>query len=91
MNKLSFEVPQGFADKYFEELVQMNREAIEEIVSFSQVERRYLTKKEACDYLNVSYQTLQSMITNGLNTIKIGSKYFIDVQDIHIFMKKHKK
>lgn len=90
MNKLSFEVPETFADKYFEQLVNMNREAIEEIKSCSQMERRYLTKKEACEYLSVSYQTLQTMITKGLDTIKVGSKYFIDVKDIHIFMEKHK-
>ena len=56
------------------------------------IERKmYLTKKEACIYLSVSYATLQRLIAQGLPLISIESKILISKTSIDNFMKSIEK
>ncbi len=53
--------------------------------------KMYLTKKEACIYLSVSYATLQRLIAQGLPLISIESKILISKSSIDNFMKSIEK
>lgn len=48
--------------------------------------KMYLTKKEACAYLSVSYASLQKLIAQGLPLISIDSKILISKTSIDNFM-----
>ena len=52
------------------------------------IERKmYLTKKEACAYLSISYATIQKLILMGLPSIQIDGKCLFSKISIDQFMK----
>ena len=56
------------------------------------IERKmYLTKKEACIYLSVSYATLQKLIAQGMPVIQIDGKILLSKVSINEFLKSIEK
>lgn len=51
----------------------------------------YLNKKQTCDYLGISNNTLDTWITKGLPTIKIGKTVRFDKHEIHKWIKRLEK
>ena len=63
------------------------KQAVSEVMQ-SPVERKmYLTKKEACAYLSISYATIQKLILMGLPSIQIDGKCLVSKTSIDQFMK----
>ena len=48
----------------------------------------YLNKKQACDYLDISNNTLDSWIKQGLPTIRIGKTVRFDKNEVHKWLQK---
>ena len=56
------------------------------------MEKRLLTVKEACEYLNISKATLYKLIKKGdLKPIKLSNATRFDVNDIEEFIKRKKQ
>lgn len=56
------------------------------------IERKmYLTKKEACIYLSVSYVTLQKLIAQGMPVIQIDGKILLSKVSINEYLKSIEK
>ncbi|MGB7474076.1 hypothetical protein [Trichococcus sp.] len=56
------------------------------------IERKmYLTKKEACIYLSVSYATLQKLIAQGMPVIQIDGKILLSKVSINEYLKSIEK
>jgi DNA-binding helix-turn-helix protein len=49
----------------------------------------FLNKKQACDYLGISNNTLDSWIQKGLPTIKIGKIVRFNKTEINRWLQKH--
>ena len=63
------------------------KQAVSEVMQ-SPIERKmYLTKKEACAYLSISYATIQKLILMGLPSIQIDGKCLFSKISIDQFMK----
>ena len=83
------------ADPAFQPIVQKLSNAIQESKKLI-VEReelpRYMTKKQASSYMNVSYNTMmQKYVPQGLKIIVIDGVTRIDQKDCDDFMKEFKK
>lgn len=53
-------------------LAELIKKEIEQQLEQSSLNSPYLNKQQACDYLGISNNTLDSWIKRGLPTIKIG-------------------
>ena len=49
----------------------------------------FLNKKQACDYLGISNNTLDSWIQKGLPSIKIGKTVRFNKTEINRWLQKH--
>ena len=56
-------------------LSNLIRKEISEQLDKSGIESPYLNKKQTCDYLGISNNTLDSWIQKGLPSIKIGKNH----------------
>ncbi|RRG09246.1 MAG: DNA-binding protein [Lactobacillus sp.] len=53
-------------------------------------QKRYMNKKEACKYLEVSAGTLSKWVSEGLPEIRYGKSVRYDPTDLNNFMNQHK-
>ncbi|MGX7420743.1 helix-turn-helix transcriptional regulator [Carnobacterium gallinarum] len=51
--------------------------------------KRYLKKNQLCQYLNLSNNTIDKLITEGLPRININGVILYDKQEIDKWLKKH--
>ncbi|WP_414045099.1 helix-turn-helix domain-containing protein [Macrococcus equi] len=78
--------------KVLERLIgNMLVEATKNLDANGNVIKSYMNKKEAAEYLNVSYQTLKKFIDNGLPVIEVSGVNMIRRVDIDAFMEANKK
>lgn len=81
-------------DGAFEPLKHKLSKTVEEAIQLH-IDReklpRYMNKKEACQYLNCSFQTLQNFERRGLKVILIGGLARIDKEDCDSFMQQNKR
>lgn len=52
---------------------------------------RYMTKKQAAEYVGCSFNTFQKFIRQGLKIISVDGVIRIDKQDVDSFLEKNKK
>lgn len=52
--------------------------------------KRWLTRKEACEYLNVSKSTIIRRVAEGLPEVKIGGRVQYDIHDLDQWMEERK-
>lgn len=55
----------------------------------SNIDSPFLNKKQACDYLGISNNTLDSWIQKGLPSIKIGKTVRFNKTEINRWLQKH--
>lgn len=94
-SKLMISISDDFQETLDEHIAIKVKEGIEkgfEDFFNSPIQKKmYLTKKEACDYLSVSYASLQKLIAQGLPLISIDSKILISKTSIDNFMQSIQK
>ncbi|WP_270211875.1 helix-turn-helix domain-containing protein [Streptococcus anginosus] len=64
------------------------KQEIENRLNNSNLESPFLNKQQACDYLGISNNTLDSWIQKGLPTIRIGKTVRFDKNEINRWMQK---
>ena len=71
---------------FISELIQKE---IKNRLENSNIGSPFLNKKQACDYLGISNNTLDSWIQKGLPTIKIGKIVRFNKTEINRWLQKH--
>lgn len=91
MTKLMISISEDSQDTLDEHIAIKVKEGIKkgfEDFFNNPIERKmYLTKKEACIYIGVSFSILQRIIIMGLPTIQIDGKLLISKKSIDDFLK----
>lgn len=89
MAHLSIELPETFKDEFKTLLSIAAREAIatakQKEVSYG---REWLKQKEMCDYLNISYGTLQLWRSKGLRVATVEGITLISKKEINRFLEE---
>jgi hypothetical protein len=89
MAQLNIDVSDDF-QKDFEALLQETaRKVIAEIVSNPLERKEYLNKKETCQLLGISFNTLKQMEAMGLKVIQIQGKQLISKKTLTAFLQAH--
>lgn len=82
-------------DEQVKEIQQLISNLIEQEIKFHltnlNLSSPYLNKKQTCEYLNISNNTLDNWITKGLPTIRIGKTIRFDKNEIHKWINKLEK
>jgi hypothetical protein len=87
---IPLQVSDEFKGKYFELFYELSKEAFEAAKRDSGV-GRFMTKKQCCEYMGISFGHLQKLEKIGLPIIDIEGKVLIDREDVVRFMNNHKK
>lgn len=72
-------------------MYQIALNAVEKVKQDAKIDVRYMSKKDTCTYMDIAYLTLEKWIQEGLPTIKIGQKVYIDRHDLDKFLLAHKR
>lgn len=70
-------------------LSNLIKHEIEKRLQQSGIDNRYLNKKQACEYLGISNNTLDTWIQKGLPAIKIGKTIRFNKDAIDIWLNSH--
>ncbi|MEC1723914.1 helix-turn-helix domain-containing protein [Schinkia azotoformans] len=92
MNNVSvipLQVSEDFKNQYFNFFYEVAKEAFEAAKQESGI-KRYMTKKEACSFIGISFNHFQKLEALGLPTIQIGGKILVDREDIIKFLNQQK-
>lgn len=76
--------------KSIEEVMFKSATRAFEAVGKKKVYPRYMTKKMACEYLDISFNTLTKWINLGLPLIDVDGMNKLDKHDIDAFTEAHK-
>ncbi|MCD8502139.1 MAG: hypothetical protein LRY71_11200 [Bacillaceae bacterium] len=87
---IPLQVSDEFRDEYYSLFYELSAEAFEAAKRDAGV-KRYMTKKEACNYIGVSFNYFQKLEQLGLPTIEIDGKTLVDREDISKFLNKYKR
>ena len=85
--KLELQISDEFNSSFEAYLKETARNVIQEVIQNPIERKMYLTKKEACAYLSISYATIQKLILMGLPSIQIDGKCLFSKISIDQFMK----
>lgn len=80
----------NFVDSYENALLEMTQKIIEKVQLDSDI-KPYMNKKEAAQYIGVSFNTFQKLEKMGLPIIEIDGIRLVRKQDIDDFLEEHKK
>lgn len=87
-------IPLEFSEKTFKEIekvfINIAKDSYEKVKE-DEKQKAYFNKTEACEYLNVSYHTLNKMIDDGLPVISKYGVHLVRKKDIDEFMELNKK
>ncbi|RKL65360.1 hypothetical protein CR203_21400 [Salipaludibacillus neizhouensis] len=84
---IPLQISDEFKSSYYNLFYQLSKEAFETAKEHAG-HKRYMTKKEACEYIGISFTHLKKL---EMPIIEIRGKFLIDREDITAFMNKHKK
>lgn len=87
---IPLEVSNEFKGKYFELFYELSKEAFEAAKRDSGV-MRFMTKKQCCEFIGISFGHLQKLEKLGLPVIELEGKVLVDREDVIKFMSKYKK
>ncbi|KZZ85533.1 hypothetical protein [Bacillus sp. SJS] len=87
---IPLQVSEEFKGKYFEFFYALSQEAFEAAKRDSGV-RRFMTKKQCCEFIGISFCYLQKLEKLGLPVIELEGKVLVDREDVVKFMCKYKK
>lgn len=90
MSHIQIPLPENFQSEFAEMLTVAARKAIttakEQDASYG---REWLKQKEVCEFLNVSYGTLQKFRSLGLNCSTVDGITLISKREINRFLEEH--
>lgn len=87
---IPLQVSDEFKDKYFELFYELSKEAFEAAKRDSGV-GRFMTKKQCCEFMGISFGHLQKLEKIGFPVIELEGKVLVDREDVIKFMSNHKK
>lgn len=87
---IPLQVSDEFKGKYFELFYELSKEAFEAAKRDSGV-GRFMTKKQCCEFIGISFGHLQKLEKLGLPVIELEGKVLVDREDVIKFMNKYKK
>lgn len=76
----------NFMNKIMDRILTMVDKTLKSIEKNYAVKSRYLNKKNACVYADISEPTLEKWLAKGLPITKIDGTFRIDTQEIDKFM-----
>lgn len=88
---VQFELSEDHLNNIQTALYQIALDAVEQVKRDAKIDVRYMSKKDTCTYMDIAYLTLEKWIQEGLPTIKIGQKVYIDRHDLDEFLLAHKR
>ncbi|MFY0761025.1 hypothetical protein AB1K32_19585 [Metabacillus dongyingensis] len=89
MVMIPIEVPKEFTE-YYEKLFMSLAEETVEKVRRGYAQKQYMNKKEAAQYIGISFNTLQKLEKMGLPIIEIDGIKLVRREDIDCFLNSHK-
>lgn len=84
------QLPSEYADMYEKTMLEIAERVMLKVQSEG-VQKPYMNKKEAAQYIGVSFNTLQKFIDNGMPVIKVDSVMLLSKKDIDEFLEKNKQ
>ncbi|MCQ6276412.1 helix-turn-helix domain-containing protein [Bacillus sp. V3B] len=87
---LPLQLPREFLESYQQFLFKLARESFERAQEGSTL-KPYMNKKEAAQYIGVSFNTLQKFIENGLPMIEVENVKLLSKKDIDEYLESNKK
>lgn len=87
---IPLQVSDEFKGKYFELFYELSKEAFEAAKRDNGV-GRFMTKKQCCEFMGISFGHLQKLEKLGLPVIELEGKVLVDREDVIKFMSKYKK
>lgn len=90
MDMMQIPIDDSFKQQYSALFYDLARESFEAAKRDSGI-RRYMTKREACEWIGISFTHFQKLESMGLETIDAGGKVLVDREDIVKFMNKNKQ
>lgn len=88
---INIPIPSGVQDDLRSMIANLAHEVIQEAKGQEALAKDYMTIKETCSYLNISFVTLQKWQTLGLKSITIEGKRLFKKKTIDEFMKTYEK
>lgn len=89
MVMIPIEVSKEFTDYYENLFMNLANETVEKIKNGT-FQKQYMNKKEAAQYIGVSFNTLQKLERRGLPIIEIEGIKLVKREDIDSFLNNHK-
>ncbi|ELK46808.1 hypothetical protein [Halobacillus sp. BAB-2008] len=86
---IPLQVSDEFRSKYYEFFYELSKEAFEAAKRDSGV-GRFMTKKQCCEFIGISFGYLQKLEKLGLPVIELEGKVLLDREDVIKFMSKYK-
>jgi hypothetical protein len=86
---LPLQVSDEFKSKYYELFYELSKEAFDAAKKHSGA-GRFMTKKQCCEYIGISFGYLQKLEKLGLPVIDLEGKVLIDREDVIKFINKYK-
>lgn len=93
MNNVSIiplQVSDDFKNQYFNFFYEISKEAFEAAKKESGA-GRFMTKKQCCEFIGISFGYLQKLEKLGLPVIELEGKVLVDREDVIKFMSRYKK
>lgn len=91
MQVIQFQLSEEHLNDIQAAMYQIALNAVEKVKQDAKIDVRYMSKKDTCSYMDIAYLTLEKWIQEGLPTIKIGQKVYIDRHDLDKFLLAHKR
>lgn len=86
---LPLPVSDDFKARYYELFYELSKEAFEAAKADTGA-GRFMTKKQCCEYIGVSFGYLQKLEKQGLPVINLDGKVLVDREDVIKFMHQNK-
>lgn len=86
---LPLPISDEFKGKYFEFFYELSKEAFEAAKRHSG-EGRFMTKKQCCEFIGISFGHFQKLEKMGLPIIDLEGKVLIDREDVIKFVNRYK-
>lgn len=77
---------ENFMNNIADKIIKMVDKTLKNIERNYAVKSRYLNKKNACIYADISEPTLEKWLAKGLPITKVDGSFRIDTQEIDKFM-----
>ncbi|WP_338450547.1 helix-turn-helix domain-containing protein [Niallia oryzisoli] len=87
---LPLQLPKEFLESYQQLLLKLARDSFERAKEGSTF-KPYMNKKEASNYIGVSFNTLQKFIESGLPVIEVENVKLLSKKDIDEFLESNKR